>query len=140
MFRPRELTAPARGDLRPSRQRGEEPRREAQGLAPNPDPIMSASLSERAGGRTWSGSGILRALPVRSGNIVGGYLRPRVDRYVFSQTETWFLLLLVKGSRIQSLQRSRKVMPASRAIRSSSDGQTYRCGDEKVSSWPSTTQ
>lgn len=43
---------------------------------------------------------------------------------VFSQTEMWLLLALVKGSRFQSLQRSRKVMPASRAIRSSSDGHT----------------
>ena len=43
---------------------------------------------------------------------------------VFSQTETWLLLSLVKGSRFQPLQRSRKVIPASRAIRSSSDGHT----------------
>lgn len=42
----------------------------------------------------------------------------------FSQTETWLLLSLVKGSRIQPLQRSRKVIPASCAIRSSSDGHT----------------
>lgn len=42
----------------------------------------------------------------------------------FSQTETCSLLSLVKGSRFQSLQRSRKVIPASRAIRSSSDGHT----------------
>ena len=34
------------------------------------------------------------------------------------------VLSLVKGSRFQPLQRSRKVIPASRAIRSSSDGHT----------------
>ena len=43
---------------------------------------------------------------------------------VFSHTDTWALLSLVKGVRAQSLQRSRKVIPASRAMRSSSDGQT----------------
>ena len=42
----------------------------------------------------------------------------------FSQTETCFSLSLVKGSRAQPAQRSRSDMPASRAIRSSSDGQT----------------
>jgi hypothetical protein len=42
----------------------------------------------------------------------------------FSQTETWLLLSLVKGSRFQSLHRSRNVRPASRAMRSSSEGQT----------------
>ena len=42
----------------------------------------------------------------------------------FSQTETWLLLSLVKGSRSQLLQRSRSLMPASRAIRSSSEGHT----------------
>jgi hypothetical protein len=63
---------------------------------------------------------------------------PRYD--VFCQTETWLLLSLVKGSRFQSLQRSRKVIPASRAMRSSSDGHTWRCDDDLVSSCPSTTQ
>ena len=42
----------------------------------------------------------------------------------FSQTETCFVLSLVNGSRFQPLQRSRSVIPASRAIRSSSDGHT----------------
>ena len=52
-------------------------------------------------------------------------------RYVgFSQTEMWLRLSLVKGARCQSLQRSRNVIPASRAMRSSSDGHRYRCGDE----------
>ncbi len=48
--------------------------------------------------------------------------RPRYA--VFFQTETCEVLSLVKGSRVQPLQRSRKVMPAIRAIRSSSDGHT----------------
>jgi hypothetical protein len=42
----------------------------------------------------------------------------------FSHTETCLRLSLVNGSRVQSLQRSRRLMPASWAIRSSSDGQT----------------
>ena len=50
------------------------------------------------------------------------------------------MLSLVNGARDQSLQRSRNDMPASRAIRSSSDGHTERNGAEKVSNWPSTTQ
>jgi hypothetical protein len=51
--------------------------------------------------------------------------RPVFNRYAFfSHTETCVVLSLVKGSRFQPLQRSRRVMPASRAIRSSSDGHT----------------
>jgi hypothetical protein len=42
----------------------------------------------------------------------------------FCQTETCCLLSLVKGSRFQPPQRSRRVMPASRAIKSSSAGHT----------------
>ena len=42
----------------------------------------------------------------------------------FSQTETCLVLWLVNGSRFQPLQRSRSVIPASRAIRSSSEGHT----------------
>ena len=40
------------------------------------------------------------------------------------QTETCLALSLVNGARRQPPQRSRSVIPASRAIRSSSDGQT----------------
>jgi hypothetical protein len=62
------------------------------------------------------------------GAPIGGQLlfsQSQVGRYaVFSQTDTCVLLSLVKGSRVQSLQRSRKDIPASRAMRSSSDGQT----------------
>ena len=46
------------------------------------------------------------------------------DYASFAQTETYARLSLVKGSRRQPLQRSRSRMPAIRAIRSSSDGQT----------------
>jgi hypothetical protein len=49
---------------------------------------------------------------------------PREGEAGFSQTETCFVLSLVNGSRFQPLQRSRNVIPASRAIRSSSDGHT----------------
>ena len=48
-----------------------------------------------------------------------------VRRYaVFVQTETWEVLSLVNGARAHPLQRSRRVMPAIRAMRSSSDGHT----------------
>ncbi len=43
---------------------------------------------------------------------------------VFSHTETCLVLSLVNGSRFQPLQRSRSLMPAMRAIRSSSAGHT----------------
>jgi len=43
---------------------------------------------------------------------------------VFSQTETWEVLSSVNGSRVQPAHRSRRVMPARRAIKSSSEGQT----------------
>ncbi len=49
---------------------------------------------------------------------------PREGEAVFSQTETCLVLSLVNGSRFQPLQRSRSVIPASRAIRSSSEGHT----------------
>jgi hypothetical protein len=42
----------------------------------------------------------------------------------FSQTETCLVLSLVNGSRRQPAQRSRRVIPARRAIRSSSAGHT----------------
>ena len=58
----------------------------------------------------------------------------------FCHTEMWLLLPLVKAERSQWLHRSRRVIPASRAIRSSSAGQTYRKGAEKVSNSPSITQ
>ena len=48
-----------------------------------------------------------------------------LDRYAFvSHTDTWDVLSPVNCSRVHPLQRSRSVMPAMRAIRSSSDGQT----------------
>jgi len=43
---------------------------------------------------------------------------------VFSQTETCDVLSSVNGSRVQLAQRPRKLMPARRAIRSSSEGHT----------------
>ena len=58
----------------------------------------------------------------------------------FSQTETCFVLSLVNGSRVQLLQRSRSARPASRAIRSSSDGHTYRNGGENTSTLPPSIQ
>ena len=58
----------------------------------------------------------------------------------FCQTEIWLRLVLVKGSRFQSLHRSRKAIPATRAMRSNSDGHTLRNGTEKVFVSPSTNQ
>jgi hypothetical protein len=58
----------------------------------------------------------LRALPAV-------LIRPP-GQAVLTQTDTCVVLSLVKGARVQSLQRSRKVMAAKRAMRSSSEGQT----------------
>ena len=66
--------------------------------------------------------------------------RPGYGAAVFSQTETCDRQSPVKGSRFHPPQRSRRVIPASRAIRSSSPGHTYRKGSEKISSSPSTTR
>ena len=60
--------------------------------------------------------------------------------YALSQTETCRVLSLVNGSRLQFAHRSRRVNPAMRAIRSSSDGHTYRNGTESVSHSPSKCQ
>ena len=54
----------------------------------------------------------------------GGHRYPPGRDAGFSQTDTWLVLSLVNGSRAQPLQRSRSVIPASRAIRSSSAGHT----------------
>lgn len=50
--------------------------------------------------------------------------RPDCFYSVFCQTETWEVLSSVNGSRAQPAHRSRRVMPAKRAIKSSSEGQT----------------
>ena len=48
----------------------------------------------------------------------------------FSNTATWVVLSDVNGDRSQPAQRSRNRKPPNRAMRSSSDGQTYRKGPE----------
>src|SRR5207302_430080 len=56
----------------------------------------------------------------------------------FSQADTCFRLSAVNGERSQSAHRSRSSIPARRAIRSSSDGQTPRNSPEprcQLSSW-----
>ena len=58
----------------------------------------------------------------------------------FCQTEMWLRLELVKGSRFQSLHRSRRAIPARRAMRSNSDGHTLRNGAEKDVMSPSMNQ
>ena len=57
----------------------------------------------------------------------------------FSQTETCLRLSPVNGFLLQSSHRSRSRIPARRAIRSSSDGHTYRNGIELYSPRPSVT-
>jgi hypothetical protein len=61
--------------------------------------------------------------PVLAG-LAAGRRRRDQEAGGVSQTETCFRLSPVKGSRFQPLHRSRRRMPASSAIRSSSDGQT----------------
>jgi hypothetical protein len=78
----------------------------------------------------------------RSEDVVGNPDRPRVrgDRHRFSQTERCLRLSAVNGSRAQPLQRSRSRMPASRAIKSSSAGDTERKGIDRSSHRPSTRE
>ncbi len=59
---------------------------------------------------------------------------------VFSHTETCFVLSAVNGERSQSAQRSRSSIPASRAIRSSSAGETERNGTDNRRHCPSTSE
>ena len=63
----------------------------------------------------------------------------QVDGHARSQTETCFVLSGVNGSRAQPPQRSRSRIPARRAIRSSSPGETERNGIEFRSQRPSTS-
>jgi hypothetical protein len=81
--------------------------------------VQDAPALGRLHVRAWQAAyrGQMPAAADRKGSRVGRYA-------VFSQTDTCFVLTLVKGSRVQSLQRSRKVIPVSRAMRSSSDGHT----------------
>ena len=57
----------------------------------------------------------------------------------FCQTDTCFRLSLLNGSRFHPAQRSRSVIPASRAIRSSSAGQTARKGTDRRPQRPSSS-
>jgi hypothetical protein len=87
---------------------------------PGHDPVTAGHRDRRETTSTGSRSS--------TGTAIMAGLRPR-ERYGpspagFSQTETWPVLSLVNGSRLQPLQRSRRVIPASRAIRSSSAGHT----------------
>ena len=61
------------------------------------------------------------------------------DHPLFSQTDTCFRLASVNASRFQPAQRSRNVIPARRAMRSSSAGETERKGIERRSHRPSTS-
>jgi hypothetical protein len=63
----------------------------------------------------------------------------RLNPYWRSQTEMCFLLSLVKGARSQSAHRSRNLIPAISAMRSSSAGHAYRNGDSTCPPRPSTT-
>ncbi|SHK26653.1 hypothetical protein SAMN05421803_116122 [Nocardiopsis flavescens] len=59
---------------------------------------------------------------------------------VFSHTDTCFSLSSPNGVRCQSSQRCTSRMPAIRAIRSSSAGQTYRNGTDRRLPLPSATR
>ena len=61
-----------------------------------------------------------------------------LDEAGFSQTETCLRLSLVNGSRVQPLQRSRSLIPASCAIRSSSAGHDIAERDRDALALPST--
>jgi hypothetical protein len=88
---------------------------------------LAATVATGVAGGLWAllffaTSPIAATPPVLAGLAAG---RRRRDQDAgLSQTETWFRLSPVKGSRFQPLLRSRKRMPASSAIKSSSDGQT----------------
>jgi len=62
-------------------------------------------------------------MPLAEAGLQAGSPCITIRYAVFSQTDTCALLSPVNGAPLQSLQRSRKVIPASRAMRSSSDGQ-----------------
>jgi len=130
----------------------------------NPEPlhrlairnVPDAAARDRQGHRERDGHARqveqrLRGVPARvdrsraphSGRPAGQLLCPSPQSYnyaVFSHTDTCVVLSLVNGSCCQPLQRSRSLIPARRAIRSSSDGQTYRNGIEARSSRWSTTR
>ena len=64
---------------------------------------------------------------------------PRIaERHGFSQTDTCLVLSLVNGSLFHPPQRDRNLIPASCAIRSSSEGHAYRKGMDERSTVPST--
>lgn len=84
--------------------------------------VLVRPIGSRTSSRKSVSSGFLPILARARAELTRRSLRAVYA--VFSQTETCSRLSLVKDSRFQVLQRSRKVMPASRAIRSNSDGQT----------------
>ena len=78
--------------------------------------------------------------PTRSlGGAVASHSTTRAAYPVLSNTATWVVLSEVNGLRVQSAHRSRSRSPASRAIRSSSDGHTYRYGAVCRTRRPSTS-
>jgi hypothetical protein len=84
-------------------------------------------MALRATALAWTGARLRARVLVRLSLFVPRgqqFLAVHLSLAAFSHTEMCVLLSPVKGSRFQSLQRSRNVMPASRAIRSSSDGHT----------------
>jgi hypothetical protein len=87
---------------------------------------VAAAVATGVAGGLWAllffaTSHIAATPPVLAGLAAGGRRR---DQEGVAQTETCFRLSPVKGSRFHPLHRSRRRMPASSAIKSSSDGQT----------------
>ena len=104
------------------------PRRQA-GEAPAASLEGDRSLRDRI--REWATRlGELDELAVEIDDLLGLLAQVSLDRPLVgrgpscSPTRKRVGLSLVNGSRFQSLQRSRNVIPASRAIRSSSEGHT----------------
>ena len=65
-------------------------------------------------------------MKARSHDVRQAFGRETEAQDSFSNTATWLSLSEVKGARSQPAQRSRSRKPAILAMRSSSDGQTYR--------------
>jgi hypothetical protein len=83
------------------------------------------SASSRSGAAGCCGSDLLGGVQLALAGIsVRERHAPAAPTGQFSQTETCFGLSPVNGSLFQPPQRSRNVIPASRAMRSSSDGHT----------------
>ena len=118
-----ELTAPV--DLLPL-QAGERDRAAAVAIGGGPERHPAVALEALDLLRTHSrdSSEVLGVRELERADDEPLGLDRQLDSQPFSQTDTCFVLSAVNGARSQSAQRSRSLMPASRAIRSSSARET----------------